>query len=63
MNSGMDRAFDARQHGEFRKMFQAEIVDANSASVVSGPLGIPLSRLSADNKRLLENQTQESTSS
>jgi chromosome partitioning protein len=44
-------------------MFRAEIVDANSASVVSGALGIPLLRLSAGNQKLLgeeimENQTQ-----
>jgi chromosome partitioning protein len=44
-------------------MFRAEIVDANSASVVSGALGIPLLRLSAGNQKLLGeeimvNQTQ-----
>lgn len=32
---------------EFRKMFQAEINDANTASVVSGGLGIPISILPA----------------
>lgn len=32
---------------EFRKMFQAEINDANTASVVSGGLGIPISVLHA----------------
>jgi hypothetical protein len=32
---------------DFRKMFQVEINDANTASVVSGGLGIPISRLSA----------------
>ena len=42
-----------RQQVDFRKMFQAEIVDANSASVVSGALGIPLSRLGAGNRKLL----------
>jgi chromosome partitioning protein len=35
---------------EFRTMFQAEIRDANTASVVSGALGIPISRLTAGNK-------------
>src|SRR5713101_9812792 len=35
-----------RTQAEFRKMFQAEINDANTASVVSGALGIPISRLS-----------------
>lgn len=37
---------------EFRRMFQAEINDANSASVVSGGLGIPISTLSAGSKTL-----------
>ena len=32
---------------DFRKMFQAEINDANTASVVSGGLGIPISNLHA----------------
>lgn len=32
---------------EFRKMFQVEINDANTASVVSGGLGIPISTLTA----------------
>jgi chromosome partitioning protein len=32
---------------DFRKMFQVEINDANTASVVSGGLGIPISRLPA----------------
>jgi cellulose biosynthesis protein BcsQ len=31
----------------FKQMFQSEIVDANSASVVSSALGIPITRLSA----------------
>lgn len=34
------------RHG-FREMFQFEIVDANTASVVSGALGIPIVRMSA----------------
>jgi len=38
---------------EFRKMFQAEINDANSASVVSGSLGIPISYLAAGTKTLM----------
>lgn len=37
---------------DFKQMFQAEINDANTASVVSGALGIPMSRLSAGNKRM-----------
>jgi len=44
-------------------MFQAEINDANTASVVSGGLGIPISHLSAGTKtlagrRIVVNQTQ-----
>ena len=35
---------------DFRNMFQAEICDANSASVVSSALGIPISRLTPGNK-------------
>lgn len=38
---------------EFRKMFQAEISDANSASVVSGALGIPIFKLAPGAKTLL----------
>jgi chromosome partitioning protein len=41
-----------RSQIEFRRMFQAEISDANSASVVSGGLGIPISALAAGTKRL-----------
>lgn len=37
----------------FKKMFQFEIVDANTASVVSGALGIPISILTAGSKRVL----------
>lgn len=37
---------------EFRKMFQVEINDANTASVMSGALGIPISKLTAGNKNL-----------
>ena len=48
---------------DFRAMFQAEIRDANTASVVSGGLGIPISLLTAGNKtlagrRVFVNQTQ-----
>jgi len=39
----------------FRRMFQAEINDANTASVVSGALGIPISRLSPGKKSLVGN--------
>ena len=41
-----------RTQAEFRKMFQAEINDANTASVVSGGLGIPICRLAAGTKIL-----------
>lgn len=52
-----------RNRSDFRRMFQAEIADANTASVVSGALGIPMHRLRAGTKRLLRrdvmvNQTQ-----
>jgi len=38
---------------EFRRMFQASINDANTASVVSGALGIPMYRLTAGMKNLV----------
>lgn len=52
-----------RTPADFRSMFQAEIRDANTASVVSGGLGIPISQLSAGTKvlagrRVEVNQTQ-----
>jgi len=34
-------------------MFQAEIADANTASVVSGALGIPMHALTAGTKNLI----------
>lgn len=37
---------------EFRRMFQAEINDANTASVVSGSLGIPMACLTAGQKNM-----------
>ncbi len=43
---------------EFRKMFQSEINDANSASVVSGGLGIPISVLAAGQKNLAGKRVQ-----
>jgi cellulose biosynthesis protein BcsQ len=48
---------------EFRRMFQAEINDANTASVVSGGLGIPITNLAAGTKnlagrRIMVNQSQ-----
>jgi cellulose biosynthesis protein BcsQ len=48
---------------DFRNMFQAEINDANTASVVSSALGIPISVLTAGNKlvggkSIAVNQTQ-----
>lgn len=42
-----------RSRLEFRRMFQAEIRDANTASVVSGALGIPIMRLAAGTRNLL----------
>lgn len=42
-----------RSKTEFRRMFQAEIRDANTASVVSGALGIPIMRLPAGARHLL----------
>ena len=47
----------------FRHMFQYEVNDANTASVVSGAEGIPISQLTASNKIVLGksvrvNQTQ-----
>ena len=41
-----------RTLAEFKKMFQAEINDANTASVVSGGLGIPIVSLAAGHKTL-----------
>ena len=48
---------------EFRRMFQAEINDANTASVVSGALGIPMSSLrpgfvDVAGRNTMVNQTQ-----
>lgn len=48
---------------EFRKMFQVEINDANTASVVSGALGIPITNLGSGTKnlagrRIMVNQSQ-----
>lgn len=37
---------------EFRRMFQSEINDANTASVISGALGIPIMNLHAGTKNL-----------
>ncbi|PSH03472.1 MAG: ATPase [Acidobacteria bacterium] len=47
----------------FRQMFQFEVPDANTASVVSGALGIPIVRLAAGlydlpGKRVMVNQSQ-----
>jgi cellulose biosynthesis protein BcsQ len=41
-----------RNSVEFRRMFQVEINDANTASVVSGGLGIPITNLGAGTKLL-----------
>jgi chromosome partitioning protein len=43
---------------DFRKMFQVEINDANTASVVSGSLGIPISSLPAGSKILAGKRVQ-----
>jgi cellulose biosynthesis protein BcsQ len=47
-----------RTQAEFRRMFQVEINDANTASVVSGALGIPICRLSAGRYNLAGRQIQ-----
>jgi chromosome partitioning protein len=47
-----------RNRADFRKMFQAEINDANTASVVSGALGIPISKLGAGSKILAGRRVQ-----
>jgi chromosome partitioning protein len=52
-----------RTRNEFKRMFQTEINDANTASVVSSGLGIPISILNAGSKvlagkRVTVNQTQ-----
>jgi hypothetical protein len=59
-------AASPRSRQEFRKMFQAEITDANTASVVSGALGVPMHALTAGQKNLIGknvmvNQTQLNT--
>jgi len=36
----------------FKRMFQYEVNDANTASVVSGALGIPISKLTAGQKEV-----------
>ena len=41
-----------RSRSDFRRMFQTEINDANTASVVSGALGIPMYLLTAGTKNL-----------
>jgi chromosome partitioning protein len=41
-----------RNSAEFRRMFQVEINDANTASVVSSGLGIPITNLAAGTKNL-----------
>lgn len=47
-----------RTLSEFRRMFQAEINDANTASVVSGALGIPIFSLAAGSKVLAKKKVQ-----
>jgi chromosome partitioning protein len=52
-----------RNRAEFKKMFQVEINDANTASVVSGALGIPITNLVAGTKKvagqsIMVNQSQ-----
>lgn len=41
-----------RSQREFKRMFQYEVNDANTASVFSGAMGIPISRLTAGQKTL-----------
>jgi len=43
---------------DFRRMFQVEINDANTASVVSGGLGIPITNLAAGTKTLAGRRVQ-----
>ncbi|QQV78291.1 ParA family protein [Sphingomonas aliaeris] len=45
-----------RSRLEFKRMFQAEIRDANTASVMSGALGIPIMRLLSGSRNLLGRQ-------
>ncbi len=47
-----------RNLAEFRRMFQAEINDANTASVVSGALGIPITSLESGRKILAGKRVQ-----
>jgi chromosome partitioning protein len=52
-----------RSKAEFQKMFQVEINDANTASVVSSSLGIPITTLASGTKKIagksvMVNQTQ-----
>ncbi len=47
-----------RNGADFRKMFQVEINDANTASVVSGSLGIPITSLVAGTKVLVGKRVQ-----
>lgn len=52
-----------RSQREFKKMFQYEVNDANTASVVSGALGIPIRSLTAGQKilagrKVMVNQSQ-----
>ncbi|NKC30178.1 ParA family protein [Falsiroseomonas selenitidurans] len=42
---------------DFKAMFQAEISDANTASVVSGALGIPITKLTAGDKTMPDGST------
>ena len=48
-----------RTKPEFKRMFQAEINDANTASVVSGALGIPISALNAGKYRILSARSSQ----
>ena len=47
-----------RTQAELRRMFQVEINDANTASVVSSGLGIPISKLVAGTKNFAGRRTQ-----
>lgn len=48
-----------RNQTEFHKMFQVEINDANTASVVSGALGIPIASLTKGPKTIIGSKSAE----
>ena len=52
IHTGVNSQGTPNNRKSFKKMFQYEVNDANTASVVSGALGIPIARLTAGNKSL-----------